>query len=57
MKKSILSLALAVIMVMSLLTVGAFAEEKTVSDVDELTAALATAKDGDTIAITAGTYD
>ncbi len=57
MKKSILSLALAVIMVMALLTIGAFAEEKTVSDVDELTAALATAKDGDTIAITAGTYD
>lgn len=57
MKKSILSLALAVIMVMALLTVGAFAEEKTVSDVDGLKEALATADDGDTIVITAGTYD
>mgnify|MGYP000755218605 FL=1 len=57
MKKSILSLALAVIMVMALLTIGAFAEEKTVSDVDGLKEALATADDGDTIAITAGTYD
>ena len=57
MKKSILSLALAVIMVMALLTVGAFAEEKTVSDVNGLTAALAAADDGDTIVLEAGDYD
>ncbi len=57
MKKSILSLALAVIMVMSLLTIGAFAEEKTVSDVNGLTAALAAADDGDTIVLEAGDYD
>ena len=57
MKKSILSLALAVIMVMALLTVGAFAEEKTVSDVNGRTAALAAADDGDTIVLEAGNYN
>lgn len=57
MKKSILSLALAVIMVMALLTVGAFAKEETVSDVNGLTAALAAADDGDTIVLEAGDYD
>lgn len=57
MKKSILSLALAVLMVMTLFTVGAFADGKTVSDVAELNSALEAAQDGDTIVLEAGTYD
>ena len=55
MKKSILSLALAVIMVMALLTVGAFAEGTTVEvdSYDSLVTALSTATEGTTIKLTA----
>lgn len=56
MKKSILSLALAVIMVMALLTVGAFADGTTLTvgegeTYETISAALADAHDGDTIYI------
>ncbi|MGI6025775.1 MAG: hypothetical protein ACOX7G_02265, partial [Candidatus Scatomorpha sp.] len=62
MKKSILSLALAVIMVMSLLTIGAFADGTTLmvgagETYTTISTALEVAQEGDTIAITAGTYD
>lgn len=50
MKKSILSLALAVIMVMALLTVGAFADEEMTAA--ELQLALNTAKSGETVTMT-----
>ena len=55
MKKSILSLALAVIMVMSLLTIGAFAEGEIVEvdSYDSLVTALSTATEGTTIKLTA----
>ena len=62
MKKSILSLALAVIMVMALLTVGAFADGTTLTvgegeTYETISAALADAHDGDTIYIKNGTYE
>ena len=62
MKKSILSLALAVIMVMALLTIGAFADGTTLTvgegkTYETISDALANAKDGDTIVLEAGNYD
>ena len=50
MKKSILSLALAVIMVMALLTVGAFAEDTMTAE--ELQQALNAAQPGATVTMT-----
>ena len=62
MKKSILSLALAVIMVMALLTIGAFAEGTTLmvgagETYETISDALEAAHDGDTIYIKNGTYE
>ena len=61
MKKSILSLALAVLMVMTLFTVGAFADGDTLTvgvgeNYTTISDAVKAAKDGDTIYIKDGTY-
>ena len=54
MKKSVLAIALAVLMAVSLLTVGAMAEGTVyeVSNQDEIKNALAIAQDGDTVKLT-----
>ncbi len=56
MKKSILALLLAVLMVASLLPAAALADE-TVASTYDLAAEVAKAQDGDTISIPAGVYD
>ena len=56
MKKSILALLLAVLMVASLLPAAALADEPVASTYD-LAAEVAEAQDGDTISIPAGVYD
>ena len=57
MKKSILALLLAVLMVASLLPATALAENTEVSTTEAFTAALAAANDGDTIVLAAGVYE
>ena len=57
MKKSILALLLAVLMVASLLPAAALAENTEVSTTEAFTAALAAANDGDTIVLAAGVYE